>query len=1311
MWIPPQSTSKKSLEVNQYVGDKSLKKRAYVKIEEWEPHKDFVLRQRHAKVKEKDILHALRYERGFMVEMHQLKKVLQLWNSKRNLKRRQRDYIVQIVKERRRAGKNQTIFYHPSGTLIDLPEVKEIMRRYGNSEPLEPPSPGGLIPGSPRIRQTPPDILFDAREISPIYSDPYSLGHSNDTTSPESLTSMQSPTIVTGAEYASATVSHMEIDRFLEQTTAQSYPNVTVPTTLGYSSNISPGALYPPLGFGDDLSTSSMYSNRPILHPEVDPALEYRLPKPARPSIPPSSMTTGFFPGSSSSGFISGPPAPPVPPTRYSPVNESYSYPPPAPAPPRRPSPQRYAPPAPPPQIQSTAPAPPPVQTMSQSKSKGSFFSFPRFGFSSKKSSQPSMASGGSMVQPGPAPYVQPGASADQESAFFPPPQPMLPPSQPPFPIAAPGFAAGPPAPPSLSDARQNWNEDEQEPLRKASGRSAARRTQRKEPYIKDEFAEISTLDYSREKAKEGRTAEDSKALLEMANRAGRLLSGMSPNEDELSKRSRRRAEEDAMRRAEEEELIRRKTEEARIERQRMEEYRIFAQEQARIQALEQARIQEEEARHRELQRAYTRPEAMELDEDAEWSEEEPKQANWRQSSGDTWKQEPVDDDAWPEEEEEDSWQDPATSQQSVDVEHQRLKETFQRVSGRYNFYQPIMRIQKEITVGNKHVIFAQVEPKSGLKFKTYDDGDTFKIKLTEIKNEDDDDLVNALEGFTISDKDKKEKDDSKDPVGASKELEGSDNKKDGKEKWDDEKEEEKWSDDEEKEEKWEEDDEKEDEWGEEEERGDKWGDKEAENVLTKLDNLSLTGTPAAAPEKPASSTEVPATKAVATDKPVTRSKNYIPFKKLLSIELEYDEFHDVEFASEDMEYIYRIHLRDWLKKKVEDAEWELGMRPRKLKKSNGKVFSEETDLEKLPKHIYQATKHLVKADMDPEATKAEIQYETKLWNWVLQRHKKIISYMKETSSPYWTTTWKKTDQAVAYFLPFLGKRFGTKHWFTLEGIKILGESFIWEEIEGGWKDSLRLRNLAYDGFMNLGMENTEMVSKCVDDGVVEKEGGKGRRKMELRRAVEHYRLTREAVGDWSQLGVYAIGKLIRALAKVDKERAKILIPIAAGGLLEIPRGFWWRMEIANSIGMVGEAMREVGMVKEATVFLWEMMPGMRKIENIQESLPAARVLGGLAAGFEVLGRPVTAMEWRVRVVEVTSKALGNSHPETILWAKRARRGVEARGVQFSTVPKLRTAEWIAGRVFWEGQRHGVDQKKLLKFTRRVIRKFESSSR
>ncbi|KAF3144292.1 hypothetical protein TWF594_004823 [Orbilia oligospora] len=1278
MWIPPQSTSDKSLEVNQYVGDKSLKKRAYVKIEEWEPHKDFVLRQRHAKVKEKDILYALRHERGFMVEMHQLKKVLQLWNSKRNLKRKQRDYIVQIVKERRRAGKNQTIFYHPSGTLIDLPEVKEIMRRYGNSEPLEPPSPGGLIPGSPRLRQTPPDILFSNREISPNYNDHLSMVHSN--ASPGPLGSIHSPTVEAGLEYT--TPPHLAIDLFLQQTTAQSSANVTIPTTLGYSTDISPGAIYPPLGFEDDLSMSSAYSNlsRPI-QTDLSHSLDYRLQRPTLPAISPSSITTGYIPPPSSSSYFQGPPAPPL---QYQPISEGYSYsaPAPHPAPPRRPIPGQYAPPAPSPmQAQPFAPPPPPPPGVPQTKSK-SIFS--RFGFSSsKKSSQPAMAAGGSIAPGAPvsAPYMQPGASADQQ---FPPPQVQLAPPAPQ--IAAPSIAPGSP-PPAPSDARF-----------RTPARSSAR-IPKKEPFVKEEFAEISTLDYSRDDSKKSKEGK-SFGYTEMADRAGRLLSGMPPKVDESSKRSRQRVEE-------EETTMRRKAEEARLESQRLEQHRFYAQEQERLRSIEQARIQEEEeTRHRQFERAYTQPEPMEVDEDAEWTEEEEEtQDNWA-SSRPHWKQEPQEDEdeEWGEEEEADSWQDPGTSQWPVDGEYLRLQETLQRVSGKINFYQPIMRIQREIKIGRAHPILVR----RGSKKLVFDVPDDFKIKLKEIRNDYYDDIVSALEGLSVSEKEKK--DDGKELANALQGLKVSDDKKEGGEKWGDEEEEEEWSEDEEKEDEWGEEDEKGDEW--EDKTEDKVGDGKSDEVLARFDNLTLSEKSPAATEQKATTitTETPLAAEVATEQ-LSKLKDYVPFKKFLKVEFANKELHEVEFASDDMEQIYRIHLRDWLQEKVEEAEWELGMAPQRPKKSDGKKFLEEHNKRRLPTHIYKATKHLVKADMDPNATEAEVQYENKLWNWVLQRYKTIISYMKENSDSYWTDLWNKTEQAVVYFLPFLGKRFGTKHWFTLEGIKLLGESYIWEEIEGGWKYGLQLRNLAYDGFVSLGFENSGTVSDCVDDGVIERERRQGRSKMELRRAVEHYRTIRADFGDWSQLGVYAIGLLIRALSRVDKERVVKLIPIAAAGFLEIPRGLWGRLEIANSIWLVGEAMREVGMVKESVGFFWKTMPAMREIQSIQESLPAVRVLGGLAEGFQVLGKAPQAIGWRERVLEVSSVALGRDHPESIFWAKRAREGLEARGIRLLKAPNPRKVEWVAGKILLEGKRRGVDQKRLLKFTRKTIRKFESSGR
>ncbi|KAK6501889.1 hypothetical protein TWF481_009708 [Arthrobotrys musiformis] len=1291
MWIPPQSTSsKKPLEVNQYGGDKSLKKRAYVKIEEWEPHKDFVLRQRHAKVKEKDILFALKHERGFNVEMHQLKKVLQLWNSKRNLKRKQRDYIVQIVKERRRAGKNQTIFYHPSGTLIDLPEVKEIMRRYGNSEPLEPPSPGGLIPGSPRLRQTPPDVLFNNREISPNYSDHISLTHSN--TPPGSHGSVHSPIVETGLEYT--TPPHLAIDLFLQQTTAQSASNITIPTTLGYSTDISPEAVYAPLGFAGELSMSSAYSNisRPIETPEIDPLLEYRLSRPAIPAMSgPSSMTTGYFPSLSSNEVYAPPPAPPV---QYQPISETYSYPPPAPAAQKRPSRGRFPPPA-PPAMQQATPAPPPAPPMPpQSKSKSFFSSLGNLGFlSSKKSSPPQVASGGSMDMAGApmsAPYMPaPGgfARADQ---FAPPPQVQAPPPPPPPapPIAPPGFSAGAPMPPP--DAKYSQNEPEDLSRRRTSGRSSAR-TPRKEPFIKDEFAEISTLDYS--KAKESKSSRYS----EMADRAERVLSGMAPKENEATRWARQKAE------ADEEEAFRRRNEEMRLDRKRFEQHRLLALEQERIR-LQQARMREEaeaESRRREFERAYIQPEQMEVDEDDAWSEEE-ETDKWNDSPEPNWKNEEQGSSDWGGEEEEDTWQQPAFSQRSVDFEQQRLQETYQRVSGKMYFYEPRMRLSKGVKVSDRYQILV-----GGEKKKFVSDGldDTFKIKLEEITNDDLSDVVSAIEDLTVSEKEKKN--DDKDLADALEGLKVSAGKRDGGEE---EEEEEAWSDDEEKEDEWGEEDEKEDQWGEGAVQ-DRSGDIKDDNISSALDNLTLSDKPSTIDNDQNAAYDISAGVKISIEPTVCSKPKIIPSEVLRTTEFGDKEFHDIGFASDAMEQIYRIHLQNWLRDRVEWADWGLKVNRHPPKKSDGKKFLGENEKQLLPKHICRATKQLLKADMDPDAPEAEIQYEKKLWNWVLQRHKKIISYMKDTSDAYWITVWSKTEQAMVYFLPFLGRRFGSKHWFTLEAIKLLGESYLWENIEGGWKDGIQLKNLAYDGFVNLGFENAGIMSDCVDDGVIEREGGRGRRKMELRRAVEHYRIMRAEFGDWSQLGVYAIGLLIRKLAKVDKQRTRKLAPIAAAGLLKVPKGLKWREEIANAIWMVGEAMREVGMVKESVGFLWKTMPNMREIQNIKESLPSARVLGEIAEGLQLLGKSSQAIRWREVGLEVASHALRRGHPETTLWTNRAIRGLEARGVQFVNPPELTAIEWTAGRVFWEGQRRGANHKKLLKLTRKVIRKLGQGSR
>ncbi|KAK6358609.1 hypothetical protein TWF730_007934 [Orbilia blumenaviensis] len=1309
MWIPPQSTPKKQLEVNQYAGDKSSRKRAYVKIEEWEPHKEFVLRQRHAKVKEKDILYALRHERGFMVEMHQLKKVLQLWNSKRNLKRKQRDYIVQIVKERRRAGKNQTIFYHPNGTLIDHPEVKEIMRRYGNSEPREPPSPGGLVPGSPRHRQTPPDILFNNREIPTIYSDPYSFSHSNDTTSPISLGSNHSPMGEAGLEYTNATPPHLAIDVFLQQTAAQPNAGITVPTTSGYSSNISTGAgmLYQSLGFGDEILMSSAYPSQPVTAPEIDLTLDYISTAPALSAMPSSSIPSGHFPVPTNPAFFARPPAPvPVQPIQDLLINESYDYPPPAPVPvpihvpvpapipplPKRQSPGTFASPAPPQSRRPPAAAAPPPPPPPRSRSLLSRLGFP----SSKKSSQPSVAVGGSMVQPSvphpSAPYMQPSSSADQY--FIPPPQAV--PGPPP--ITPSNFAADLPAPsPILLDARYPWGEGESQPALKTSAPS--RPASRRPPAgaaIKEEFPEISILDYSRDesrKSKKSRKAEDKKnsVYMELANRAGRLLSGIPPKVDESSKRARRRAGENEMRKTEGEEVMRERTEEMQTEQQHF-KYNL-AQEQERTRAHEQRRAQEKEeenSRYTAFEKNHPQPEWMEVEEEENWVEEETID-NWKRGPGRTWKQEPDDDDAW-EEEEVDSWAVPEPSQQLLDPEQERLKETLHRVSQKpIKLAPPIMRVQREIKIEYQPRILARVEPTSKKPIVASDSNDTFKINLNDIKNEDEDDLISALGGLRVSDGNKNSN--SKDSTNLLKEPKVFDNKKIN-EKWDDEnenEEEDRWSDEEEK---------LDGEWEVEEKKEQKFGDGEVNNALLKLDSLTLSETSRAVTHQ-----------ITTTAEPTTarHSENHIPFKRLLTLEFQFDKFQ-VEFASEDMELIYRTQLRAWLKEKVKTAEWELKTPLSEPNKGNERTFCEEKDRRKLPIHIHKATEHLVKASMDPDASEAEVIYETKLWNWVLRRHKNIISYMKKTSSAHWTTTWGVNEQAIVYFLPFLGKRFGSKHWFTLEAIKLLGESYLWEEIEDGWKDGLQLRNVAYDGFVNLGIKNAGILSDCVDDGIIERPERKGRRKMELRRAVEHYRTIRNGFGDWSQLGVYAIASLLRALAKVDRQRAKKLIPIAATGYLKIPRGLWGKSEVANSIWMVGEAMREVGMAKEATMFLWKAMPAMKGIEDTVESLAAARILGGIADGFDTLMKPVKAIQWRGRVLEVVSKTLGRDHPETIFWTNKMKKGLEARGYQFYNVPTLRTVEIIAGTVFLRGQKRGLNQRGLLRIARRVIRKLESGA-
>ncbi|KAK6525331.1 hypothetical protein TWF694_005474 [Orbilia ellipsospora] len=111
--------------------------RSYLKIEDMEQYKEFILGKRQAGMKHKDILEALKADRSVTLSMHRLKRVLDKWEeSRKSLTKRRMLLVRRGIEERRARGKqrHKVILNRPGravtrkGRQITQEEMDEIMR-------------------------------------------------------------------------------------------------------------------------------------------------------------------------------------------------------------------------------------------------------------------------------------------------------------------------------------------------------------------------------------------------------------------------------------------------------------------------------------------------------------------------------------------------------------------------------------------------------------------------------------------------------------------------------------------------------------------------------------------------------------------------------------------------------------------------------------------------------------------------------------------------------------------------------------------------------------------------------------------------------------------------------------------------------------------------------------------------------------------------------------------------------------------------------------------------------------------------------
>ncbi|KAK6507729.1 hypothetical protein TWF481_006151 [Arthrobotrys musiformis] len=125
-----------------------VQKRGYRKNEVWDEHKDFILDLVQRGEKQKNILAALKNERGFDTNLNQLKSKLGIWGaSSKNLSKKQRKWIYLMNQHRHEMGKETIFYFGDTGFPVTESQMGSIMkggeREFSAMDDI-PASPGEL---------------------------------------------------------------------------------------------------------------------------------------------------------------------------------------------------------------------------------------------------------------------------------------------------------------------------------------------------------------------------------------------------------------------------------------------------------------------------------------------------------------------------------------------------------------------------------------------------------------------------------------------------------------------------------------------------------------------------------------------------------------------------------------------------------------------------------------------------------------------------------------------------------------------------------------------------------------------------------------------------------------------------------------------------------------------------------------------------------------------------------------------------------------------------------------------------------------
>ncbi|KAK6340651.1 hypothetical protein TWF696_008975 [Orbilia brochopaga] len=427
---------------------------------------------------------------------------------------------------------------------------------------------------------------------------------------------------------------------------------------------------------------------------------------------------------------------------------------------------------------------------------------------------------------------------------------------------------------------------------------------------------------------------------------------------------------------------------------------------------------------------------------------------------------------------------------------------------------------------------------------------------------------------------------------------------------------------------------------------------------------------------------------------------------RLLKIESNYGEPGLVEFGSSEMEELYRTSLKDWIKDLVDRADSATNFPPMKFEDEDEPFSNVSTGtvvFEPLPAPACAAIQSFKNTDLESAGSDSAGK---NLWTWILKMYKTLIEHMTETADKDWTLLTSQ-QQAQIYYLPFLRKRFGLKHIFTLSAISILGASPIWEKLRRA-KDGIRLQNIAYQGLADIGIGRCCLAFEGLDDKMdwpTWQDRSPKRYKMALRRSVTYYRVVREQFQNTSLIGLYGVANMVKALSKVDVKRCAKVIPVAVGLLLSVPSSFRDLDDFILATSKLSDAMCEVGMVNTALELMHSVLPDILTHDfwAVQHMLPVASFVASISHGHEIRREWLRVIEYQRVLIPFYERVMGMDHVNTMVCIGKARRAMEERGVRMVRSPSLKPE-----RFFYESLEHrrGMSREKFMERVVLAVERF-----